>query len=65
MDMDMLEYVLDAGRECECCPLSGLGCKGLTFGPNGPIFPKCADNDFADLLIPEEVERIYKEDHEE
>lgn len=60
---EMLEYVLDMGKECECCPMATLGCHGITHGPNGPIFPKCSDMDMKDLLQQDWVERVYEEDH--
>lgn len=60
---DMMEYVLDMGRECECCSCAGW-CAGLTLGPSGPQFPPCASKDFSELLIAEQVMHIYKEDHD-
>ena len=59
---EMMEYVLDVGAECECCTCRGF-CKGITLGPNGPIFPPCSDHDFGELLVHELVEDKYKEDH--
>lgn len=57
---EMMDYVLDAGRECECCKFTGM-CDGITRGPNGPIFPPCSRKDFSELLIASQVARIYKE----
>lgn len=59
---EMMEYVLDTGRECECCICNGW-CTGIVMGPSGPIFPPCSDKDFNELLEPEQVKDIYKEDH--
>lgn len=60
--VDMMEYVLDIGRECDCCKC-GDWCTGIICGPNGPIFPACSSKDFSELLIQERVEELYKEDH--
>lgn len=59
---EMLEYVLDTGKECNCC-MHGDWCTGIICGPNGPVFPQCSYKDFNSLLIQERVESIYKEDH--
>lgn len=59
---EMMEYVLDTGRECDCCTCGDF-CKGITLGPNGPLFPPCSSRDFNELLIQERVEELYKEDH--
>lgn len=59
---EMLEYVLDMGRECECCKYTGI-CRGITIGPRGPLFPPCSDKDFNELLVADRVIEIYKEDH--
>lgn len=58
----MMEYVLDAGRECECCVCRGF-CHGIVLGPDGPVFPPCSDHDFGELLDNKLVEQIYQEDH--
>lgn len=58
---EMMESVLDAGRECECCSMAALGCQGIIMGPKGPMFPACSSKDFSELLVPCEVERVYKE----
>ncbi len=59
---EMLEYVLDAGKECECC-VCGDWCKGITMGPNGPLFPPCSSKDFRELLDADCVANVYQEDH--
>lgn len=59
---EMMEYVLDAGRECECCNFTGV-CSGITRGPEGPIFPPCSYKDFDKILVADQVERIYREAH--
>lgn len=60
---ELLEYILDAGKECECCKHKDV-CKGIVVMPDGQtMFPACSRVDFIDLLSPRLVRKIYKEDH--
>lgn len=60
---DMVEYILDEGKECDCCKHREK-CKGIVVRPNGEtLFPACSYNDFSELLSDRMVRRIYKEDH--
>ena len=59
---EMMDYILDQGLECKCCKHRQY-CTGIRQGPNGPIFPVCSEQDFNELLIHQDVERIYKEAH--
>lgn len=60
----MMDYVLDIGRECDCCSAAAEGCTGMTLGPNGPVYPPCSSKPFEELLIYDDVIQIYKEDHD-
>ena len=31
--------------DCSTCPFQKEGCDGMTYGPNGPIYPPCSDLD--------------------
>lgn len=46
---------VDSGLCGVCC---FDDCNGLTLGPNGPIYPKCADGDFYDYV---NLERLNDE----
>lgn len=59
-----LEYVVDIGRECDCCSAAAEGCTGITCGPNGPIYPPCSKQPFEELLDVDKAMQIYKEDHD-
>lgn len=60
---EMMEYVLDEGRECECCK-EQRKCKGIICTPKGEmLFPACSTTDFSDLLLPRQVGIIYREGH--
>lgn len=55
-----LEYILDHGLECRCCPLR-KECDGkVKHTANGPVLPACADTDFKDLLTEERVREVYR-----
>lgn len=56
-----LEYILDNGMECRCCPLH-RECDGkVKQGRTGPVLPACGERDFKDLLDPKRVNRVYNE----
>lgn len=39
---------------CGICSITG--CNGLTLGPNGPIYPRCADGNFNDYVSLEKLD---------
>lgn len=56
-----LEYILDNGLECRCCPLR-KECDGkVKHASSGPVLPTCAETDFKDLLEPRRVNSVYHE----
>lgn len=60
---EMLEYILDEGKECDCCKLKET-CKGIVVMPNNEtLFPACSHKDFTDLLSPHMVRKIYRKEH--
>lgn len=59
---EMVEYILDAGKECSCCTLKEK-CRGIVQHPTHPEFPECSRKDFMDLLGHRMVRKVYKEDH--
>lgn len=54
-----LDNLYEQSRLCEVCPYAAEGCTGgVRGGPNGPIFPPCADGDyecFIDIVALEEL----------
>lgn len=61
---EMLEYILDEGRECDCCKFRET-CKGIVVIPGGEtLFPACSRKDFVELLSPRMVRKIYREGHD-
>lgn len=60
---EKLEFILDNGLECRCCPLH-RECDGkVKHTPSGPVLPACANVDYKDLLEPKRVERLYHDVH--
>lgn len=56
-----LEYILDHGLECKCCPLH-KECDGrVKHTPSGPVLPACGERDFKDILIREKVNEVFRE----
>jgi hypothetical protein len=56
-----LEYILDHGLECRCCPLH-KECDGkVKQTPSGPVLPACGERDFSEILIREKVNDVYRE----
>lgn len=50
---EQLEYInsLDGDELCAICPYEVEGCTGgVRGGPNGPIFPPCADQSAEELV---------------
>lgn len=62
----MLQIIFDHERHCDICHYRLEGCNGgVSGGPNGPIYPPCADKDI-DLWVDEDlVEEVYNEILEE
>ena len=60
---EKLEYILDNGLECSCCPLHRECDGNVKQGRSGPVLPACAETDFKDLLDDRRVDRIYREAH--
>lgn len=62
---EMLEVIAENDRLCDCCRLAYEGCaKGVTGGPNGPIFPACADRDAnfeSGLFEEDDIIEVYDE----
>lgn len=52
----MLEYVIDADKACDCCVVKPDACAQMPC-------PICVVRPHEDLLIYEDVVRIYREDH--
>lgn len=58
---EKLEFILDNGLECRCCPLH-KECDGkVKHTATGPVLPACGDHDFKDLLEERRVNRVYHE----
>lgn len=56
-----LEYILDHGLECRCCPLH-KECDGkVKQTPSGPVLPACGERDFSEILIRERVNVVFRE----
>lgn len=56
-----LEYILDNGLECRCCPLRKECDGNVKHTPSGPVLPACASIDYSDLLDPVRINRVYHE----
>lgn len=41
---------------CGICSIRRYGCNGLSLGPNGPIYPRCADGNFNDYVSLEKLD---------
>ena len=59
---DMMDIVIDNGDCCLVCKYS-LDCHGMSGGPNGPIYPYCAEHDDYSW-VDEELLSIYIENLE-
>jgi hypothetical protein len=62
-DEDLIEYVLDQGRECECCRAKSK-CDWILLVDGHKDPPECTKRDFSELLSPRLAAKIYKEDHD-
>lgn len=55
-----LEFILDNGLECRCCPFR-KSCNGkVKHTAAGPVLPACGERDFKDILDPKSIERLYR-----
>lgn len=58
----MLQKIFDCERQCDVCIYRSRDCDGgVHGGPNGPIFPPCADKDFGLWVDEDLIEEIYNE----
>lgn len=58
---EKLEYILDNGLECKCCPLR-RECNGdVKQTPAGPVLPACAEHGYEAVLLKEDVHNVYNE----
>lgn len=57
----MLEAVINHDMLCDVCRFRRYGCGGLTPGPNGPIYPPCADGDPENYVDEDSLQEIYRE----
>lgn len=63
---DMAEKVWEAERQCDACTYQSDGCGGgVHGGPNGPIYPPCAERDPEDYMDIDLLEEVYNEIIEE
>ena len=61
---EKLEAIESKGLICDVCsffPKLCSGDGGVRGGPNGPIYPPCADAETYDFVSPDKVEEIYRE----
>jgi len=61
----MVEVVFDHERQCDVCKYQHDGCGGLTAGPNGPIYPPCADLEPEHYVDEDYLREVYDEIMEE
>lgn len=64
--LEMIKVVIDNDRLCDVCKYSSAGCGGgVHGGPNGPIYPPCADSDPQSYVDEDRLENVYNEIVEE
>ena len=56
-----IEVLTEHELACEVCRYDGLCRRGVTGGPNGPIYPPCCDTDLTDLLHEDEAIELAEE----
>ena len=62
----MTEKVWEAERQCDACMYQSDGCGGgVRGGPNGPIYPPCAEHDPEAYMDEDLLEEVYNEIIEE
>lgn len=58
----MLDKIFECERQCDiCCYNDGDCTGGVRGGPDGPIYPPCADKDFSLWADEDLIEEVYKE----
>lgn len=59
----MLDVISEEGRVCEVCRYEHICYGGVSGGPNGPIYPPCADNPDVEsgLYSLSAIEAVYQE----
>lgn len=62
----MVDIVINHGMLCDVCMYLDPGCSGgVLGGPNGPIYPPCADDDSQSFVDENLLRKIYAEIMEE
>lgn len=62
----MVEVILDYERACDACTYKYDGCSGgISGGPNGPIYPPCAEHDPTQYLDEDLIVEVYDQIMEE
>lgn len=62
----MLRVVIENDRQCDVCRCYSWGCGGGIYGgPNGPVYPPCADGDPQKFVDEDRLEDVYNEIIEE
>ncbi len=64
-DLDtMMEKITQYDRQCDVCKFAA-GCSGFIPGPNGPIYPPCAEGEPENWIDEQSLQTIYEEIAEE
>lgn len=58
---DMIQVILENGRECDVCIYRNRCPKGVSGGPRGPMYPPCSDGDYERLADEDRVNEVYAE----
>lgn len=62
----MLEVVIENDRLCDACIYRSEGCDGgIHGGPNGPVYPLCADKGPESCVDEDKLKDVYDEIVEE
>ena len=63
---EMAEVILGHERACDACSYKHYGCSGgISGGPNGPIYPPCAEHDPTWYMDEDRIVKVYDEIMEE
>lgn len=58
----MVEAVIDHDRLCDACKYQHDGCNGgVSGGPNGPVYPPCADLEPESYVDDDYLREVYEE----
>ena len=60
-DLQILEFILDNDLECECCKARSDCSQGVSAGPSGPVYPRCCDGDYNELIDMKKAREIYND----